>query len=327
VTSAHDFEHSLESKEMARIAIVALASAAVWFRVWEPFPSFSVIGILGAAIGMYPILREAFEAIAERRMTMELSMSIAIGAALALGEFFTALVIILFVLIAEVLENMTVSRGRRAIKDLLDFLPRNAWIRREGESREIHLSELHSGDVVVIKPGTRIPVDGVVIGGNSFVDQSTITGESPPVEKLPGTNVYAGTINQSGLLEVRTTGIGKDTAFGRIVNAVEAAEKSRAPIQKTADRLAGLSGLFRDRLRDSHVRHHAQYALHHFRGDCRWSVRYSRRNSVGYPRGDRQGGSSGSDYERWAVSGSSECRGYRCSRQNRDTNAWRSGDC
>src|SRR5581483_6064943 len=87
--------------------------------------------------------------------------------------------------------------------------------------------------------GSRIPVDGEVVAGNSFVDQSTITGESLPVEKIAGTSVYAGTINQSGSLEVRTTGIGKDTAFGKIINAVEEAEKSRAPIQRTADRLAG----------------------------------------------------------------------------------------
>jgi heavy metal translocating P-type ATPase len=232
-------KHALEIKDIGRIAIVALASAAVWFRLWEPFPNFSVIGIAGAAVGIYPILREAFEAIGERRMTMELSMSIAIGAALAIREFFTALVIILFVLIAEVLEGMTVSRGRRAIKDLLDFLPRNAWVRRDGESREVDAIDLRVGDMVVIKPGARIPVDGFVVAGSSFVDQSTITGESLPVEKLSGTRVYAGTINQSGVLEVSATGVGRDTAFGRIINAVEAAEQSRAPIQKTADRLAG----------------------------------------------------------------------------------------
>jgi Cu+-exporting ATPase len=93
---------------------------------------------------MYPILREALEAIADRRMTMELSMSIAIVAALAIGEFFTALVVILFVLIAEVLEGWTVRRGRKAIKDLLDFLPRRAVIRRDGESHEIDSVELQS---------------------------------------------------------------------------------------------------------------------------------------------------------------------------------------
>jgi Cd2+/Zn2+-exporting ATPase/Cu+-exporting ATPase len=188
---------------------------------------------------MFPILEEAFEAVLERRMTMELSMTIAIGAALAIGQFFTALVIILFVLIAEVLEGMTVGRGRRAIEDLLDFLPRNATVRRQGNACDISTLEICPGDVVVVKPGSRIPVDGEVIAGNSFVDQSAITGESFPIEKIAGTHAYAGTINQSGSLEVRTTEIGRDTAFGKIINAVEEAEKSRAPIQRTADRLAG----------------------------------------------------------------------------------------
>jgi heavy metal translocating P-type ATPase len=103
----------------------------------------------------------------------------------------------------------------------------------------MNASEITKGDIVVVKPGGRIPVDGEVVSGNSFVDQATITGESLPVEKTAGANVYAGTINQSGMLEIRTTGVGRDTAFGKIIDAVEAAEKSRAPIQKTADRLAG----------------------------------------------------------------------------------------
>src|SRR5262249_14954744 len=166
---------------------------------------------------------EAFEALIARRMTMELSMTIAIGAALAIGQFFTGLVIIVFVLIAEVLEEMTVERGRRAIKDLLDFLPHRATVRRQGTVTEISATDIRTGDVVVLKPGSRIPIDGEVIGGNSFVDQSAITGESLPVEKMAGTHVYAGTINQSGSLEVRTTKIGRDTAFGKIINVVEAA--------------------------------------------------------------------------------------------------------
>ena len=235
----HTEDHHLEAADMIRIAFVALACAAVWFRVWEPYSRVSIIGLAAALVGMYPILKEALEALLARRMTMELSMTIAIGAALAIGQFFTGLVIILFVLIAEVLEGLTVGRGRRAIKDLLDFLPRNATVRRDGSSREVSASEIKVGDIVAVKPGGRVPVDGEVLSGNSFVDQATITGESMPVEKLAGSNVYAGTINQSGALEVRTTGIGRETAFGKIINAVEAAEKSRAPIQRTADRLAG----------------------------------------------------------------------------------------
>ena len=104
---------------------------------------------------------------------------------------------------------------------------------------DVSASALAVGDIVVIKPGGRVPVDGVVESGHSFVDQSAITGESLPTEKVPGASVFAGTINQSGALEVRTTGIGRDTTFAKIVEAVEHAQESRAPIQKTADRLAG----------------------------------------------------------------------------------------
>src|SRR6202047_3675126 len=124
----------VDRAELVRIVFVALAAAAVWFRVWEPFPRISVIGIAATLIGGYPIFKEAFENIVERKMTMELSMTIALLSALAIGEFFTALVITAFVLAAEVLEGLTVGRGRRAIQNLLDFLPATATARRHGGS-------------------------------------------------------------------------------------------------------------------------------------------------------------------------------------------------
>jgi heavy metal translocating P-type ATPase len=228
--------HHLELSELVRIGFVGLAIIALWL---QPFPHFSLIGLMAALIGGYPIFKEAFSSLVARRMTMELSMTIAIGAALAIAEFFTALVIIFFVLIAEVLEGLVGGRGRRAVKELLDLLPREALVRRAGEAHAVRLEEMRVGDVVIVKPGARVPVDGEVVRGHSFVDQATITGESLPVEKVAGARVYAGTINQSGVIEVRAEGLGRDTAFGKIIEAVERAEKSRAPIQKTADRLAG----------------------------------------------------------------------------------------
>lgn len=154
-----------------------------------------VISLVATVIGGVPIWKEAIAAVLERRMTMELSMTIAIGAALAIGESFTASLIVLFVLVAEILEHQTVGRGRRAIKQLTDLVPRSATVRREVGDQEVALAELRPGDLVVVKPGARLPVDG----GHSFVDQATITGESLPVEKLPGARVFAGTINQSGV--------------------------------------------------------------------------------------------------------------------------------
>jgi heavy metal translocating P-type ATPase len=234
-----EHEHGFEWAEILRIAFVGLAAAAVWFRLWEPFPHISVIGIAAALIGGYPIFNEAFENIVERKMTMELSMTIALLAALAIGEFFTALVITGFVLAAEVLEGLTVGRGRRAIQSLLDFLPRTVAVRRNGQVIEVPADQVQVAETVIVKPGAHIPVDGIVLGGRSFVEQAAITGEAMPVEKAPGDAVYAGTINQSGALEIGAQRLGRDTTFGRIIEAVERAEKSRAPIQKTADRLAG----------------------------------------------------------------------------------------
>jgi len=219
---------------------VAVAAVLVRFplgqRTWHP----GLIGIGAVLVGAWPIFREAAGNLAARRMTMELSMSIAIVAAAAISEFFTALIITLFVLGAEVLETLTVARGRRAIRDLLDFLPRQVVVRRVGNICSVDAGELRAGDQVLVSPGGAIPVDGTITGGRSFVDQSRITGESMPVEKIPGSAVFAGTINQSGALEIHTDRVGRDTSFGKIIEAVEAAERSRAPVQRIADRLAGL---------------------------------------------------------------------------------------
>jgi Cd2+/Zn2+-exporting ATPase/Cu+-exporting ATPase len=145
----------------------------------------------------------------------------------------------LFVLIAEVLEGMTVSRGRHAIHDLVHFLPQMISVRRRDGVREIHVDDLQVGDAVLVNPGGRVPVDGTVIQGHSFLDQSRITGESMPVEKTAGSLVFAGSTNQSGAIEVRADRIGRDTSYGKIIEAVETAERSRAPVQRLADLMAG----------------------------------------------------------------------------------------
>ncbi len=235
----HDHAHALDWVELARIGLVGLAAVAVWFRLWEPVAAVSIIGVAGLLVGGWPILKEAIENLIARRMTMELSMTIAIGAAAAIGEFFTALVITLFVLVAEVLEGLTVGRGRRAIRDLLDFLPREVSVRRAGAIHAVPADALVSGDAILVAPGGSIPVDGSVLAGQSFVDESRITGESMPVEKTQGARVFAGSINQSGAIEIRAERIGRDTSYGKIIEAVERAERSRAPVQRLADHIAG----------------------------------------------------------------------------------------
>jgi heavy metal translocating P-type ATPase len=234
-----DHHRGWETTDVVRVLFVAVAAAAVWFHWYEPFSSFSLIGVAATLVGGYPIFREALENILERRMTMELSMTIALVAALLIKEFFTALVITLFVLAAEILEGLTVSRGRKAIEDLVSLLPQTAEVFHEGKLIEMTLNRVQAGDHVLVRPGTRVPVDGWVFQGSSFVDQSAITGEVVPAEKAPGATVYAGTINQTGVMEVTVTKVGIDTTFGKIIEAVEQAENSRAPIQKIADQLAG----------------------------------------------------------------------------------------
>src|SRR5580700_1945047 len=242
MTSVEDpeaHEHGFDFAEGARIALVGLCAVAVWFHVWEPLRAVSLIGLVGLLVGGWPILEEAFENLLARRMTMELSMTIAIGAAAAIGQFFTALIITLFVLVAEVLEGLTVGRGRKAIRDLLELLPNEVTVRRDGAIRNLASCELALGEAVLVAPGSRIAVDGIVLSGHSFVDEARITGESMPVEKIAGAQVFAGSINQSGALEVRAERLGRDTSYGKIIEAVEHAERSRAPVQRLADRMAG----------------------------------------------------------------------------------------
>ncbi|WP_445500710.1 heavy metal translocating P-type ATPase [Microvirga sp. G4-2] len=236
--SVHDHA-PFEPWAIGRMAVALLGAAILWFRLHEPLAPASVIGIATLAFAGWPMFKEAFENLLARRMTMELSMTIAILAAAAISEFFTAVVVMLFVLVAEELEHLTVARGRLAIKDLIDFVPREARVRRNGDVLTVPVDSIVAGDTVLVSPGEKVPVDGTVVSGHSYVDQSRITGESMPVEKVEGANVYAGSINQMGALEIRVERVGRDTSYGRIVEAVEHAEQTRAPVQRLADQLAG----------------------------------------------------------------------------------------
>ena len=235
----HEQAHALNWRDMTRVFFVAAAAGAIWFLGKTSNSYVTVIGVICTLAGGFPIFHEAYENLTQRRMTMELSMAIAIVAALAIREIFTALVITLFVLVAEILEGLTVGRGRRAIQHLVNLLPMKATVRRGDAWNDADIGEIRAGDIVLVRPGDRIPIDGLVVEGHSFVDQATITGESMPAEKQVGASVYAGTINQSGALEVRVERVGRDTTFGKIIEAVESAEQTRAPIQRIADRLAG----------------------------------------------------------------------------------------
>jgi P-type Cu+ transporter len=233
---SHDHETGIgEYFRLGLMGIIVIASLTGW---WRPFMNHDWVAFAGTVIGGFPIYKEAWENLLKRRMTMELSMTIALLSALAIGQFFTAIVIAFFVLFAELLEGYTVGGGRKAIEKLINALPRQVTVRRNGQETELSAEELAAGEVIVIRPGERIPVDGIVRKGNSYVDQASITGESLPVEKTERSKVFAGTINKNGVLEVSVERVGRDTTFGKIIQVVEQAEKSKAPVQRVADRLA-----------------------------------------------------------------------------------------
>ncbi|MDN6557292.1 MAG: cation-transporting P-type ATPase, partial [Acidipropionibacterium acidipropionici] len=135
-----------------------------------PSPRVPILALAGLLIGCWPILVEAWQDVWHRRMSMELSMLIAIAAAAAIGEWVTSLVIAVFVLAAEILEDLSMDRGRDALTDLMSFLPATVQVRQPGGVAEVSLSELTPGQVVVVAPGGRVPVDGVVVTGESTVD-------------------------------------------------------------------------------------------------------------------------------------------------------------
>ncbi|NDV00279.1 cation-translocating P-type ATPase [Pseudoroseicyclus sp. CLL3-39] len=239
--------HPFGVMEAIRIVIAGACALGAWSglpdhtyanfanEMYIPWGWYAFVGL---TIGAWPLYREAWESILARRMTMELSMTIALLAAVFTAYFTVALFITFFVLVAEALEGMTLDRGRKAIRDLMDLLPDEVSVRRPGGISNVRASALRPGDSVLVSPGGRVPVDGPVTSGNSFIDESRITGESMPVEKVAGSYVYAGTVNQSGALEITAERIGRDTSYGQILEAVERAERSRAPIQKLSDKLA-----------------------------------------------------------------------------------------
>lgn len=226
------------TKDVARLTAVGLVILATALGVWRsPFPLDPLAALTIAMAGL-PIFVEAYTALRSRAITMEVAMSIGIAASFATGEALAALIVVFFTLAAEFIEERTVDRSRRAIEDLVALAPRTARVKRGGVLVEVAIEALATGDIVVIRPGERIPVDGPVVAGAAVVNQAPITGEAVPVEKGVGQTVFAGTVNQRGVLEVEAQTVGEDTTLGRIITLVEEAEASKAPVQRFADRFA-----------------------------------------------------------------------------------------
>ena len=247
----------IEWADVVRIAVVGLAALGAWIAGATGTPGWAVgaVGAVVLAVGCWPLLVEAAGDLRERRMSMELSMLLAIVAAAAIGEWVTALAVTVFALCAEVLEELSMDRGRDALTDLMSFLPQTARVVGAPEATEsaesaesaeasqspgvteVPLDEVRPGQVIALSPGGRVPVDGVVRTGRADVDQSRITGEALPVQVGPGDRVPAGSITR-GALELEVERVGEESSYGRIVAAVRHAQSSRAPVQRLADRLA-----------------------------------------------------------------------------------------
>ena len=196
------------------------------------------LAMLLALVGGFPIYFNAVSGLARLRMSADLAVSLAALAALAIGQYAVAAEVVLIMLIGEALENFAVGRTRSGIAALLALRPQEARVRRDERERVVPADDISANDVVLVRPGDRIPVDGRVLRGSSAVDQSPITGESMPVDKLTGDEVFAGTINLNGALELSVTRMGRDTTLEQIIQLVEEAEEAKAPTQRLADKYA-----------------------------------------------------------------------------------------
>ena len=220
--------------------VVFVAVVGEWLGLFEQLtervPWF--VWLAAILLGGYPIFLNVLRAALKRQVLSHTLMTLGVLAAIAVGEWATALVVVFFMRVGDYAERFTTERARRAVKDLTSMAPRTARVEREGKEEEIPVAQVQPGDTVIVRPGEKIPVDGVVLSGQATVDQSTITGESMPVEAGTGTKVYAASIAKLGSLRIRTTHVGADTTFGRVIKMVEEAEAHRANVQSVADRFS-----------------------------------------------------------------------------------------
>jgi Cd2+/Zn2+-exporting ATPase/Cu+-exporting ATPase len=239
--SMEDFNRKLT---VLLVSVFALILSVVIFGEllgWFDFLNERVPFLIGLALviaGGYPVFLNVIRATLKRRIISHTLMTLGVIAALAVGQWATAALVVVFMRIGDYVENFTTESARRAVKELTALAPQTARVERDGVETEIPISEVKAGETVIVRPGEKIPVDGEVISGQATIDQSAITGEAMPIEAANGTNVYAATIAKLGSLRVRVERIGSDTTFGRVVKMVEEAEAHRADVQRIADKFS-----------------------------------------------------------------------------------------
>ena len=202
-------------------------------------PVVAAVCFVAAAIagGIFPA-RRAVAAMRSRTLDINALMVVAVAGALILGEWLEAASVVFLYAMAQWLEVRTLERARQAIRALIDLSPREAIVKQRGSERRVAVDDIRVGDEIVVRPGDKVPLDGVVVTGHSDVNEAPLTGESLPADKAPGDEIFAGTINGHGALDVRVTRLVRDTRLARVIHLVETARANRAPVQSFVDRFA-----------------------------------------------------------------------------------------
>ncbi|MBV9462939.1 MAG: cadmium-translocating P-type ATPase [Verrucomicrobiae bacterium] len=220
------------------IAASLLLGESLALSKFRPSAFPTALLLVGTILAAIPIFKKAWEGIRERELNAELLVGFAVIASVSIGQYFAAGEVAFIMLLGEYFEEYTIARARRSIGSLLDQAPRRARVLRGGEELDLPIEQVRAGETIVVRPGEKVPVDGVVRKGNAALHEAMITGEPVPAEKGPGAEVFAGTLCANGALEVEATRVGRDTTLEQIAHLVEEAKHHQAPIQRTCDRYA-----------------------------------------------------------------------------------------
>src|SRR4051794_8055026 len=235
-------EHTPVRLWQTLVGVVFVLNAFIvdWLFGGEGHTVASASAFIGAVVLGYPIVMTAIHDLRDGVLSINELVAIAVLAAFASGDYKTAGVVAFFMLMGEIIETRTAEGARASIESLIKLTPTKARrIKKDGSEEEVAASELAIGDVIRIRPGDNVAADGVIVTGQGSFNQATITGESLPADKKPGDEVFAGTQNLTGVLEIKVSRAGTDTTLGRVRELILAAEKTKLPIMKIVDQYMG----------------------------------------------------------------------------------------